>query len=182
MLGLEAVNGDHQVQPRQKRPRERDGSKSTGDQLDKNSQPFQSGEEDFHFPEPDQWVSTDDGEVEWAVSPHQGQHALDQRLSLKVGELSQIGTASQMPILVGITPRTVERTFPGDFNGKGWKPTLQDSSPGMHHFDGLHTSPLWLNLDRTGLHLPHPSRTPSSLSSELSPRAALTTASRGRIC
>jgi len=49
--------------------------------------------------------------------------------------------ASQMPVFIGIAPRTAQRTFSGDFDGKGGKPTLQDASPRLQSFAGSHRAP-----------------------------------------
>jgi hypothetical protein len=58
-----------------------------------------------------------------------GQHSIYQLVSLEVGELPKLGCASKMGRVERITARAAQRTFFGDFDGKGGSGTGKDAGP-----------------------------------------------------
>jgi hypothetical protein len=68
----------------------------------------------------------------------EGQDAIDQRVSMKISELTQRHVAAKMLILIRITTRTVERAFARDFDGQHRRLALQDPSPGRQKSQGVH--------------------------------------------
>ena len=66
------------------------------------------------------------------------QYTLDQILSSQVSELSQIDTAAKVGTIIGVTTWATQWTLPRDFDREDRKPSPQDVSPGLNHFDDSH--------------------------------------------
>jgi hypothetical protein len=61
------------------------------------------------------------------------EHASDQFLSFEIGQAAQVG-GPKMSVFVGVAPRTPQRAFLRDFNGKRWDSASQGAAPGLQNW------------------------------------------------
>src|SRR6185312_6978918 len=77
VFGLQAVNGNHQLEVGQADPGLREDAEGAGDHLHERSHGQQAGDDDLHFAIADQGIAADDGNVERAMLADQADHAVD---------------------------------------------------------------------------------------------------------
>ena len=65
---------------------------------------------------PHQRIAAHDRQVHGLEAIHHAENAINQRLSLKVAEIAQVDTTTQVGVVVGITAGTAERTLARDLD------------------------------------------------------------------
>ena len=63
----------------------------------------------------------------------QGEHAVNQLLTLEVAHLTQRDLAAEMIVAVGIAAWAMQRALTRDLDGKSRRVTCQDSAPRREH-------------------------------------------------
>src|ERR1700674_5435961 len=76
-----------------------------------------------------QRFAADDGHMKRTVLADQFENAVDQFLSFEVADVAQRSFAAEMVVAVGITARTLERTFAGDLDRQSRRVAHQDPAP-----------------------------------------------------
>src|SRR5262249_4627019 len=89
MVRLQAINRDDQVKSLDLRPLGWDGANCAGDKLDFDPHLTQSWQQNVQLSEPYQRLAAHDRKVERAMAPHHRQHAVNQLLSLIIGQCAQ---------------------------------------------------------------------------------------------
>src|SRR5260370_2847853 len=86
----------------------------------------------------EQRVATNDGQVQRLEPIDDFKHSVHERLASSVVQVAQCLSAAKMRRVIGVTARTFQGAFLGDFYGKrGWF-TLEDFAPGLKDFRCLH--------------------------------------------
>jgi len=88
--------------------------------------------------------------MQGTVPAHDVKDAFYQRISAKVTQFTQRKASPQVIFAIGVTPRTTQGAFAGDFNGKQRNAAAQNSPPGTGQIAGSKTG---TGLDRLHLYL-----------------------------
>lgn len=136
VLGLEAVDGDHYVEALDVRPMGRNGAEGAGDDLNVDATAFKRWEDDFEFAMANQWISADEGDVEWLQFVDRLKDISDEFVVFVVGQLTEGGVSFSAKVswIIGVTPRTAERALAGNFDRQRWLPARENGLPRMHDF------------------------------------------------
>ena len=132
VLSLQAIHRNHELQVRQRGPRQWDRTERTGHNLDVGALD-QLRQQDLEFPVTDERVASNNRHMERAMSIHHFEHACDQFLSLEIRQAAQV-RGPEMSVLVRVAPRTTQRAFLCDFNGKRRDSTPQGAAPSLQNW------------------------------------------------
>src|SRR5690242_12665959 len=86
MVGLETVDGDNDIEPGEVIPVFRNGAKGAGDKLHVDATSVERGKDLLQFPIPNHRVAANERDMERAMTIHQVQNSLDQRVLLVIRE------------------------------------------------------------------------------------------------
>src|SRR5664279_686441 len=110
-----------------------------GHKLHMNAPPVQLGKQFFEFAKSHQRVASYQRHMQRPMLLNQAQHALHQVAAFVVCELTQRDARqAQVPFLVGIAPRTTQRTLARAFDRNRWCPAGENGSPCSQYFRCLH--------------------------------------------
>lgn len=65
---------------------------------------------------PDERFATDKRHLHRPVRANQVEHAADERIAVQIVDLPECDSSSKVHRLIGVTARTMQRAFTGDFN------------------------------------------------------------------
>ena len=104
VFGLQAVNGDDDVEALECRPMRRNGTEGAGDDLDVNAAAVEFGQDHLELAVADEGVAADEGDVERLVLIDYTENVFDQGVFLVVGQLTESDAAvdSEMGWIVGV--------------------------------------------------------------------------------
>ncbi len=118
VFGLQAVDGDDDVEALECRPMSGNGAEGAGDDLDMNAAAVELGQDRFELAIADEGVAADEGDVERLVLVDYAEDVFDQGVFLVVGQLAKgdVAVASEMGWIVGVASGTAEGAFAGDLD------------------------------------------------------------------
>jgi hypothetical protein len=136
VFGLQAVDGDDDVEPLKVRPMSGNWAESAGNDLNENIAAVELREDRFELAITDEGVSADEGDVEGLVLVDDAEDVFDEGVFLIVGQLAKGDGAisSEVGRIVGVASGTAKRTFPGEFDGQRRTATQKDGLPCLHYF------------------------------------------------
>src|SRR5271165_7221512 len=144
MLRLQAVDGHSYEQPLQAWPRRTQFAEGAGYNLHVYCARQQRRNHQLQFTVAHQRVTANDRKVQRLEAINNFKDSIDQRLPTAIAQVPQCLSATQMRGVVGVTPRTFQGAFLGDFYGKGgWFP-LEDFAPCLKNLRGVHPRPSFL--------------------------------------
>ena len=129
VLGLKAVNRDHQVQVPKLAPSERNRPHRARHKLYFDPHLGESWQQDFKLSVAHQRLAAHNRYVQRPVAADQGQDAFDEGVTFVVSKLAQRARVTQVAGFVGIAAWTPQRAFAGDLDRKQRPLPLKDSSP-----------------------------------------------------
>jgi hypothetical protein len=107
VLCLQAIHRNHELQVRQRGPRQWDRTERAGHNLNVGA-PDQLRQQDLEFPVTDERVASNNRHMERAMSIHHFEHACDQFLSLEIRQAAQV-RGPEMSVLVRVHPGQCSR-------------------------------------------------------------------------
>jgi hypothetical protein len=136
VFGLQAVDGDDDVEPLKVRPMSGNWAESAGNDLNKNIAAVELRKDRFELAITDEGVSADEGDVEGLVLVDDAEDVFDEGVFLIVGQLAKGDGAisSEVGRIVGVASGTAKWTFPGEFDGQRRTPPQKDGLPCLHYF------------------------------------------------
>ena len=96
------------------------------------------GSSDLELAESHERLAADDRQMQRPPLLDEIEHAVDEFLSLVVGELAQHDVAAEMRVAVRVTARTPERTLARDLDRQIRAIPLQDPAPGLDDGTAFH--------------------------------------------
>src|SRR6187399_1301652 len=135
----EPIDGNRCRHAFERCPFDRNLANGAGDDLDMDIPGFEDGKYLVQFLVSHQRFSSNDGYMKRLVLIDEANHAIHQRLTLKVADLPQYGIAAEMIRPVGITARATERTLFGNFDREDWWPAGKYRFPATEDFLHLHS-------------------------------------------
>src|SRR6478735_6256090 len=137
VLGLEAVDRDHELQPAQLGPFDGDRAYRAGHELGVDAAIGETRQDFVQLPKAHERLTADDREMQGFVFVDQGEEAIDELLALEVAHLPKRDAAAEVFVAVCIAPRAPQRALASDFNREGGTITCEYAAPGredtFHH-------------------------------------------------
>jgi hypothetical protein len=118
VFGLQAVDGDYDVEALEGGPVSGNGAEGAGDDLDVNAPAMELGQDGFEFAISDEGIAADEGDVERAILVDYAEEVFDQRVLFVIRQLAKgdVAFSAEMGWIEGVTPGTAEGTFAGDLD------------------------------------------------------------------
>jgi hypothetical protein len=118
VFGLQAVDGDYDVEALELLPVRWDDAEGTGDYLDVNSATVKLGDDEFELAMPDQGVASDEGDMKRPVLIDNLEDVANQLIVLVVGKLteSDASPGAEVSGIVGVAARAAQGAFTGNFD------------------------------------------------------------------
>ena len=130
VFGLQAVDGDHDIQFPKLHPRGRNFSECAGDDLGVDTAALDLWQEQIEFAIANERIATDQGDMERTMLVDQGEHSPHQFVAFKVRELAKLGWTAKMSLVEGVASGAAQGAFLGDLDGKRRCMAGKDSGPG----------------------------------------------------
>jgi hypothetical protein len=136
VFGLQAVDGDDNVEALKCCPMSGDGAEGAGDNLGMNAATVKFGEDRFELAIADEGIAADEGYVERLVLVDYAEDVFDQGVLLVVGQLAKGDGAvtSEVGWIVGVASGAAEGAFSGDLDGERRTLAQKNGLPCLHYF------------------------------------------------
>lgn len=118
VFGLQAVDGNYDVEALEVGPVSGNGAEGAGDDLGMNAAAVELGQDGFEFAIPDEGVAADERYVERLMLVDYAEDVFDERVFFVVRQLAKgyVVLASEMSRIKGVASGTAEGTFAGDLD------------------------------------------------------------------
>ena len=134
MLRLQTINRYHDIELFVLAPGCRNHTKGTRHDLSVDAARLDLRDKLLEFTVSNEGIAANEGDVQRLLFVEQGQDAVDQLLSAKVGEFGQQSVVAEVSWVEGVAAGATQRALFGDLDGERWGATGQDPCPGMEYF------------------------------------------------
>ena len=138
MFGLQAVDRHGNVQVLELRPRGTQGSERAGDNLHVDSALQQRRNHQLQFTKADQWVATDNRQMQRLNAIYNFKYSIYQGLAPSIVQIAQRWSAAQMRVVVRVTAGAFQRAFLGNLDRKRRWFAFQDLAPCLNNLRRVH--------------------------------------------
>ena len=142
---LETVDRDHDLELGHVGPRRRDRPNGAGHDLRVHAHGRELRQQDVELPESHERLAADDREVDRPLFAHDAEHAVNQRLTFEVGEVTKHDSATQMGVAVGVAAWTPKGAFTCDFDREVGTIATENLAPRTDNVFGFHDAALILS-------------------------------------
>jgi hypothetical protein len=118
VLRLQAIDGHDYVESAEAAPFRGDDAEGAGDDLNVDVASVDLGEEHLQLAVTNEWVSSDEGDMQRLLSIDNGEDVPDEVVSLEIRELAKLGFAAEMSGIEGVAAGTTKWALFGDFDGE----------------------------------------------------------------
>ena len=123
MFRLQAIDGNHDIQTRQRIPMQRNLAEGAGHKLHVNATPLQLGQQFLQLAITHQRVASHQRHMQRAMLVDQAEGSLHQVAALEVRQLTERDAwNAQMRVFIGIAARTAQRTLARKLDGDRGSP------------------------------------------------------------
>jgi len=118
VFGLQAVDGNYDVEALEVGPVSGNGAEGAGDDLDVNAAVVELGQDGFEFAIPDEGVAADERDVERSMLVDYSKDVFDESVLFVIRQLAKgdVAFTPEMGRIKGVATGTAEGTFAGDLD------------------------------------------------------------------
>jgi hypothetical protein len=116
----------------------REGTERASDDLHVDAASDQQGNQLLQFAVADQWIATNERQVQWLEPVDNFENSVNQMLAFSIVQLAQGHAAAQVGFIVRVATRTSQRAFAREFYRKGRRLAPEDFPPGSNDFRSSH--------------------------------------------